>query len=260
LTENEGVEVLIGVSSALSHLHANHIVHRDIKPENILYIPSRRGDRASGVVKLIDFGFATDVGRREEEVEVDKQKENKSDIEEEEQITTRLLQDCLGTVGYMSPEMVRREGHSFPTDIWSLGILFFFCQTSQLPFPQSKSKDDEEEEEDRRDVNFEINYDLFRFFNDQSLLLTQQMLEIDPWKRISSQEVLENEWVTERKSAIETQSKPKSTSPTPRSQSPFNSLESIPFNINSSLLFTTATNDQKHQGRVPSPLPILQIS
>mmetsp|Transcript_13941 Transcript_13941/g.21696 ORF Transcript_13941/g.21696 Transcript_13941/m.21696 type:complete len:525 (-) Transcript_13941:140-1714(-) len=75
---------------ALNHLHQHGIVHRDLKSPNIML-------DIQGVVKLIDFGLATISGE------------------------TELIQMC-GSPYWLSPEMIRMEPHSCPTDIWSFAI------------------------------------------------------------------------------------------------------------------------------------------
>jgi len=47
--------------SAISYAHDNGIVHRDIKPENILL--DWRGIDEDFVIKLIDWGFSTKIGK-----------------------------------------------------------------------------------------------------------------------------------------------------------------------------------------------------
>lgn len=90
----------------LSFLNSKDILHRDIKPANILL--NRKGD-----VKLSDFGTAKD---------------------------EELGKTFLGTVMYMSPERVKGEKHSFQTDIWSLGIIFYQLATLKYPYENDKKR------------------------------------------------------------------------------------------------------------------------
>lgn len=90
----------------LTFLNSKDILHRDIKPANILL--NKKGD-----VKLSDFGTAKD---------------------------EELGKTFLGTVMYMSPERVKGEKHSFQTDIWSLGIIFYQLATLRYPYENEKKR------------------------------------------------------------------------------------------------------------------------
>merc|ERR1719183_1771430 len=65
----------------------------------------------SGYIKLTDFGFATSTHA-------------------DEKVFKRN-----GTPVYMAPEMIqRREGYSYPVDVWSLGVLIYAMLTGYFPF------------------------------------------------------------------------------------------------------------------------------
>lgn len=92
-------EILLG----LEYLHSQGILYRDLKPENCLL----DGD---GHVRLTDFGLS---------------KENLS--------KSALFQSFVGTVLYLSPEMIRREGHGQALDFYCLGCLVYVLLTGSLP-------------------------------------------------------------------------------------------------------------------------------
>eukprot|EP00906_Rhabdomonas_costata_P036206 RCo050826 len=62
LSEQEAVEITLQLINALVYLHARAIVHRDLKPDNVLVTENPITGKRN--VKLIDFGFAKFVGRR----------------------------------------------------------------------------------------------------------------------------------------------------------------------------------------------------
>ncbi|EER00967.1 serine/threonine protein kinase, putative [Perkinsus marinus ATCC 50983] len=93
-------EVLLG----LEYLHSQNVLYRDLKPENVLL-------DLDGHVRLTDFGLS---------------KESKAD-------PTSQLTSFVGTAGYLSPEMIKREGHGKPLDFYCLGCLLYVMLTGSLP-------------------------------------------------------------------------------------------------------------------------------
>jgi serine/threonine protein kinase len=43
-------------------------------------------------------------------------------------------QQPVGSVAFLSPEIVREQAHDFATDIWSLGIVLYTLLTGRMPF------------------------------------------------------------------------------------------------------------------------------
>ena len=117
IDEGVSVSALIQLGSqmtkALGAAHAAGITHRDIKPENIMV----RGD---GYVKVLDFGLARLVPAA-----MDK-----------EAATLQYTQpgSLVGSARYMSPEQARGESVSSPSDIFSLGMIFYEMATGRHPF------------------------------------------------------------------------------------------------------------------------------
>jgi serine/threonine protein kinase len=46
----------------------------------------------------------------------------------------------VGTLDYLSPEMIKRDFHSFPVDIWAFGIFLFELTYGKTPFESGNSK------------------------------------------------------------------------------------------------------------------------
>jgi serine/threonine protein kinase len=106
LPPEEVTRIVAQVAEALHHAHLQGLVHRDIKPANILL------DR-QGRPKVADFGVAV----REEDL-------------------ARERGRLAGTLAYMSPEQVRREGHRLDgrSDIYSLGVVLYELLCGRRPF------------------------------------------------------------------------------------------------------------------------------
>jgi protein kinase A len=87
----------------IEYLHdAQGVAYRDLKPENILL-------DTNGHIKLVDFGFAKQVGNRE----------------------TYTL---CGTPDYLAPEVIHNSGHGLAVDWWALGVLIYEFLVGQPPF------------------------------------------------------------------------------------------------------------------------------
>mmetsp|Transcript_18598 Transcript_18598/g.40029 ORF Transcript_18598/g.40029 Transcript_18598/m.40029 type:complete len:487 (+) Transcript_18598:164-1624(+) len=92
-------EILLG----LEYLHSQQVLYRDLKPENCLL-------DAGGHVRLTDFGLS-----------------------KETLCQSMLFQSFVGTSLYLSPEMIRREGHGYALDFYCLGCLVYVLLTGTLP-------------------------------------------------------------------------------------------------------------------------------
>ena len=87
---------------ALEYIHSQKIVHRDIKPENLVL-------DINGYVRLTDFGIALI------------NKDNN-------------LKESSGTAGYMAPEVMMQQGHSYPADFFALGVIGYEFMIGNRPY------------------------------------------------------------------------------------------------------------------------------
>jgi predicted ATPase/serine/threonine protein kinase len=105
-----GLQIVKGLGAA----HAAEITHRDIKPDNIMV-------REDGYVKILDFGLARLV--------------NTSGSMRESMFQTAAATGLLvGTPYYMSPEQARGEQPGPPSDVFSLGVVYYEMVTGRHPF------------------------------------------------------------------------------------------------------------------------------
>ncbi|KAL4473326.1 hypothetical protein ABPG73_013016 [Tetrahymena malaccensis] len=86
----------------LEYLHDNNIIHRDIKPENLVL-------DSSGYVRITDLGIARTW-----------KPDNAS--------------DTSGTPGYMAPEVMCRQPHTFAVDYFALGVLAYEFMLGRRPY------------------------------------------------------------------------------------------------------------------------------
>ncbi|XP_066573601.1 ribosomal protein S6 kinase alpha-1 isoform X2 [Amia ocellicauda] len=110
-TEEDVKFYLAELALGLDHLHSLGIIYRDLKPENILL-------DEEGHIKLTDFGLCKEA--------IDHEKKAYS---------------FCGTVEYMAPEVVNRQGHIHSADWWSFGVLMFEMLTGTLPFQGKDRKE-----------------------------------------------------------------------------------------------------------------------
>lgn len=107
----KSLEIIIDIAYALCHLHTHGVIHRDLKPENILITDSDE-------VKVIDFGIA-------------------QLLTEKSYKEAPPIQRLMGTPIYMSPEQRENpESVSYPSDIYSLGIIFYELVLGKLSHGQ----------------------------------------------------------------------------------------------------------------------------
>jgi serine/threonine-protein kinase len=109
--EQEALDIVIQLSNALAHAHAQGLIHRDVKPKNIMI-------NTEGVVKLADMGLA----RETSDIKAAKHEEGKA----------------FGTPYYIAPEQIRGEVNiDGRADIYALGATLFHMVTGRVPFEAS---------------------------------------------------------------------------------------------------------------------------
>ncbi|TGO11453.1 hypothetical protein BTUL_0109g00190 [Botrytis tulipae] len=147
----------------IEYLHAQGVVHRDIKPDNLLLTED-------DVLKVVDFG-------------VSEMFEKASDM---------MTAKSTGSPAFLPPELcVTKHGDvsGRAADIWSMGISLYCLRFGHIPFERTgvlelyeAIKNDEVDYEPSTDPQF-VN-------------LMRRILEKDPKKRITMDEIREHPWVT----------------------------------------------------------------
>ncbi|MGE4130063.1 MAG: serine/threonine protein kinase [Bdellovibrionales bacterium] len=111
---DEVLKLFRQIAEGLKAAHQAQILHRDIKPSNIMI------DRM-GQVKLVDFGIAKIGGGN-----ANPQQQTKAG-------------HMWGTPNYMAPEIFKGKPATVKSDIYSLGLIFYFLLTDDIPhFHQSE--------------------------------------------------------------------------------------------------------------------------
>lgn len=163
-TEKDAVVLIRQVLGAINYLHERGIVHRDLKPENLLYLTPEPDSQ----LVLADFGIA-------------------------KHVTGEALRTMAGSYGYAAPEVLRRTGHSFPADLWSLGIITYTILCGYSPF-RAEERDDLIVETLQADVVFHARY--WKTVSPQAKEFIQRLLNPIPEERMTAKQALEHVWIT----------------------------------------------------------------
>jgi NIMA (never in mitosis gene a)-related kinase len=104
LPEMQCLEWLVQAGYALWYLHGRKVLHRDIKTRNLFLY-------SSGLLKLGDFGISCVL-----------------------ETTVAMAHTVVGTLYYLSPELVNRTPYSFKSDVWALGVVLYELAALRQPF------------------------------------------------------------------------------------------------------------------------------
>ncbi|OHT09573.1 CAMK family protein kinase [Tritrichomonas foetus] len=155
-------DIFIQIVEGINYLHnTKKVVHRDLNAENILF----NGNE----VKICDFGFSKIF----------------------EPSRNELMSTRCGSPAYASPELINGHHYDQKTDIWSLGIILYHMVTGHLPFMDcniqrlfTKIVKTDFEIPDYLSTEFEL------------IALLRGMLEKNPQKRYSINEVMQSPWMS----------------------------------------------------------------
>lgn len=202
LSEDLSRHIIYQVAKAVRYLHEEvGIVHRDIKPENILFQPIqfspslnpisklRRlddpktkkdegefvpgyGGGTIGLVKIADFGLS-------------------------KQIWERNTKTPCGTVGYTAPEIVRDQRYSKEVDMWAIGCVLYTLLCGFPPFYDERIESLTEKVA-RGEFTFLAPW--WDEISNDAKNCVSRLLTVDPKRRYTIEEFLEDPWIRKAKS------------------------------------------------------------
>ncbi|XP_055390382.1 calcium/calmodulin-dependent protein kinase type II alpha chain-like [Condylostylus longicornis] len=156
------------ILESVNHCHTNGVVHRDLKPENLLLASKLKG----AAVKLADFGLAIEV-----------------------QGDHQAWFGFAGTPGYLSPEVLKKEPYGKSVDIWACGVILYILLVGYPPFW----------DEDQHRLYSQIKAGAYDYpspewdtVTPEAKNLINQMLTVNPYKRITASEALKHPWICQR--------------------------------------------------------------
>lgn len=166
IKESYAKELMLQVCQGVKYLHQFGIMHRDLKPENLMLTKKCSHPK----IKIMDFGLSKVVSF------YDKTNEG------------------FGSLCYLAPEILVKQGYDHKVDIWSLGVILYYLLCGFLPFDDSR---DEIVKIAKRIVNL----DLSSIFTDKTLHFSKELksliikcFERNPIKRISIVKLIECDW------------------------------------------------------------------
>ena len=183
-TEKDASQTIKQVLEAVDYLHYNNVVHRgkffrhsaktkcsyltDLKPENLLYLTKE----VNSSLVLADFGIAKMLDSKD-----------------------AMLNTMAGSFGYAAPEIMLKQGHGKPVDMWSLGVITYTLLCGYSPF-RSESVADLIEECKSGRIVFHGRY--WKDVSSEAKDFIVSLLQPEPNKRLTSEEALQDVWLTGR--------------------------------------------------------------
>ena len=157
LQEDDARRFFQQIISGVDYCHRHMIVHRDLKPENLLLDHNMH-------VKIADFGLSNMM------------------------LDGEFLRTSCGSPNYAAPEVISGKLYAGPeVDIWSCGVILYALLCGTLPF------DDEHVPTLFRKIKSGI-FPIPEYLNKSVVNLLCQMLQVDPLKRATIEEIKKHEW------------------------------------------------------------------
>ncbi|KPV72679.1 uncharacterized protein RHOBADRAFT_55761 [Rhodotorula graminis WP1] len=164
-TEGDAATVITHLLEGIKYLHDHHIVHRDIKPENLLYIKPN-----SDQLVIADFGIA-------------------KHIEDNESLTS-----LAGSPGYAAPEVLLKQGHGKPVDLWSAGVVTYTLLCGYIPF---RATGTQELIEECKAAKLEFHNKYWSKVSDDAKAFIRALIQPNPDDRPTAEQALKHKWLVD---------------------------------------------------------------
>ena len=164
-TESTACYIMRQLLSAVAYCHDKGVIHRDLKPENILIENSEEKDKEFFHIKIIDFGTC-------------------------EILKKKKLTEQIGTSFYIAPEVLK-DGYNEKCDLWSCGVILYILLCGSPPF---YGKSEKEIFQRILDGSISFKHKIWSKISDEAKNLVIKLLQVDPSKRLSAAEALEDIW------------------------------------------------------------------
>ncbi|KAK3205266.1 hypothetical protein Dsin_019312 [Dipteronia sinensis] len=168
-TERAAAAVMRTIVEVVQVCHKHGVMHRDLKPENFLFANKKE----TSALKAIDFGLSVffKPGERFNEI--------------------------VGSPYYMAPEVLKRN-YGPEVDVWSAGVILYILLCGVPPF-WAETEQGVAQAIIRSVIDFKR--DPWPKVSDNAKDLVKKMLNSDPQKRLTAEQVLEHPWIQNAKKA-----------------------------------------------------------
>ncbi|KAM0950365.1 putative protein kinase CAMK-CDPK family [Dioscorea sansibarensis] len=168
-TERAAAVVTRTIVEVVQMCHKHGVMHRDLKPENFLFANKKE----TAALKAIDFGLSVFFKPGERFTEI------------------------VGSPYYMAPEVLKRN-YGPEVDVWSAGVILYILLCGVPPF-WAETEQGVAQAIIRSVIDFKR--DPWPRVSDNAKDLVKRMLDPDPRRRLTAQEVLDHPWLQNAKKA-----------------------------------------------------------
>ena len=104
-------EIMKQLNNTFKIMKENNIIHRDLKLENI-FIKYNDKEHKNFTIKLAGYGCSKKL----------------------ESLSYSYCNECIGTLLYMAPEILKGKEYNYKCDLWSIGIILYRLFFLEFPF------------------------------------------------------------------------------------------------------------------------------
>ncbi|XP_023192924.1 myosin light chain kinase, smooth muscle isoform X3 [Xiphophorus maculatus] len=172
LTEREVIKYMLQIIDGVNFIHKQGIVHLDLKPENIMCV-----NKTGSKIKLIDFGLARRLAN------------------------AGTLKVLFGTPEFVAPEVINYEAISYPTDMWSIGVICYILLSGLSPF---MGDNDNETLANVTSATWDFEDEAFDEISENAKDFITNLLKKDMKARLSCPQCFEHPWLKQDTNTMKT--------------------------------------------------------